>query len=194
MNRRKARRCRRASRFALAVRSGYDRKMRYVVDQPTRSGEAEIAAEVISSDGNTEQPGEQHRLVISVGDRTFDVEVLASGPRWLLRVADRPVEVVLQGAHCDVAGYSLRVTPEQARSVVAAHTKQTRVASPIAGRIVRLHHRDGAQVAAGEPLLVVEAMKMENELTSPCAGQVTFFVSEGQAVETGASLAEVIPG
>ncbi len=167
--------------------------MRYLVDQPTRPGEPEIAAQVIPNDGNTEQPGEQRRLVVAIGDRRFNVEVLASGPRWLLRVADRPIEVMLHGAQCDVAGHSLCVAPEQARAVVTAHTQQTRVISPIAGRIVRLHHHDGAQVAAGEPLLVVEAMKMENELTAPSSGHVTFSVCEGQAVETGALLAEVTP-
>ncbi len=172
-----------AARLAGVLRSGYDGRMRYLVDQPARPGEAEIAA----------RPGEQEPLVVTLGEQRFQVEVLARGPRWLLCVGGRPMEVVLDGPLCDVAGHSLRVIPEQARAVVASRAQQTRVISPIAGRIVRLHHGEGEEVAAGKPLLVVEAMKMENELVAPCDGHVSFYVEEGQTVETGAVLAEVTP-
>ena len=50
----------------------------------------------------------------------------------------------------------------------------------------------GADVAAGQGLVVIEAMKMENELRAPRAGRVQELpVREGQAVEAGALLAVV---
>ena len=50
----------------------------------------------------------------------------------------------------------------------------------------------GADVVAGQGLVVIEAMKMENELRAPRGGRVTeLLVREGQAVETGALLAVV---
>ena len=57
------------------------------------------------------------------------------------------------------------------------------------GRIVKVLRERGAEVAAGEGLVVIEAMKMENELRSPRPGRVQeVAVREGQAVEAGALL------
>jgi biotin carboxyl carrier protein len=57
------------------------------------------------------------------------------------------------------------------------------------GKLVRLLVEAGQAVEAGQGLLVMEAMKMENELRAPRAGRVReVHVSERQAVETGALL------
>lgn len=65
-----------------------------------------------------------------------------------------------------------------------------RVAAPMPGKIVRVAVEPGQQVVAGEPLVVMEAMKMENEIRSPREGRVKeIAVRAGQAVETGAVLA-----
>jgi biotin carboxyl carrier protein len=57
------------------------------------------------------------------------------------------------------------------------------------GRVVRVLAAEGAGVEAGQGLVVVEAMKMENELCSPRTGRVEqVAVREGQAVEAGALL------
>ncbi|MBP5177248.1 MAG: acetyl-CoA carboxylase biotin carboxyl carrier protein subunit, partial [Clostridia bacterium] len=49
----------------------------------------------------------------------------------------------------------------------------------------------GAQVKKGDVIMVLEAMKMDNDLSSPCDGTVTFKVSEGTNVDTGALLAVI---
>jgi biotin carboxyl carrier protein len=57
------------------------------------------------------------------------------------------------------------------------------------GLIVRVHVSVGDVVQAGQGLVVMEAMKMENEIRAPRAGRVKEApVREGQAVETGALL------
>ena len=56
-------------------------------------------------------------------------------------------------------------------------------------KIVRLAVEAGQEVAAGQPVLVMEAMKMENEIRAPRDGRVhEIAVGAGQAVETGAVL------
>ena len=63
------------------------------------------------------------------------------------------------------------------------------------GRIVRLLVEQGAGVRKGTGLLVLEAMKMENEIQSPADGVVDqIFVKAGDTVENGADLAHVAPG
>ena len=62
------------------------------------------------------------------------------------------------------------------------------------GRIVRVLVGVGDRVAARQPVVVVEAMKMENELRSPRDGVVTeVLVAPGAAVESGAVLIVVGP-
>ena len=62
------------------------------------------------------------------------------------------------------------------------------------GSIVRVLVAEGDEVTAGQVLLVLEAMKMENELRAPISGVVTaIHVDSGQAVEMNAVLAEIVP-
>jgi biotin carboxyl carrier protein len=67
-----------------------------------------------------------------------------------------------------------------------------RVLAPMPGRIVRLLAGPGDEVQPRQPLVVVEAMKMENELSSPRAGRVKEVpVAEGMSVEAGRVLVVV---
>lgn len=67
-----------------------------------------------------------------------------------------------------------------------------RVDAPMPGKVVRVLVKKGDAVAEGQGLVVVEAMKMENELKSPKAGTVSeLFAVEGAAVENGARLVVV---
>jgi biotin carboxyl carrier protein len=63
------------------------------------------------------------------------------------------------------------------------------VAAPMPGKIVKVFVKPGDEVKEGQGLVVVEAMKMENELKSPKAGRVKEVVAvEGTAVENNAKL------
>ena len=64
-----------------------------------------------------------------------------------------------------------------------------KVTAPMPGRVVRVLVGPGDQIAVRQPVIVVEAMKMENELRSPKAGRVREVpVSAGMSVETGRTL------
>ena len=65
------------------------------------------------------------------------------------------------------------------------------VAAPMPGKIVRVLVAPGQQVEAGQGLLVIEAMKMQNEIRSPKSGTVEKLVREGQTVNAGEILAVV---
>ena len=84
---------------------------------------------------------------------------------------------------------------DAARGAVVSKKGQggtAKVSAPMPGKIVKLLVETGQLVAAGQGLLVMEAMKMENEIRSPREGRVREVrVSERQAVETGALLVVV---
>ncbi len=63
------------------------------------------------------------------------------------------------------------------------------VSSPMPGTILSVNVQNGASVKKGDVLMVLEAMKMENEIMSPCDGTVSGLnVQKGSTVETGAAL------
>ena len=67
-----------------------------------------------------------------------------------------------------------------------------KITAPMPGKVVRILSAVGDQVEAGQSVIVIEAMKMQNELKAPKSGVIKkIAVSEGAAVEAGQSLAEI---
>jgi len=67
--------------------------------------------------------------------------------------------------------------------------KGAKIKSQMPGKILRIHVEVGVVVKKGQAIMVMEAMKMENEIKSPQDGTIKEIkVSEGHAVETGAEL------
>lgn len=67
-----------------------------------------------------------------------------------------------------------------------------KITAPMPGKVVRIIAEAGSEVQAGEGVIVIEAMKMQNELKSPKAGKVTkIAVVEGATVNPGETLAVV---
>lgn len=65
------------------------------------------------------------------------------------------------------------------------------VSSPMPGNILSVNVKVGDAVKKGDVLLILEAMKMENEIIAPCEGTVKSVVASGISVETGAVLCEI---
>lgn len=81
---------------------------------------------------------------------------------------------------------------QQLRKAAKLSAGDGEVATPMPGKVIRVLAPAGTDVNAGEGVIVLEAMKMENELVSPVTGTVKEVrVEEGQAVEAGAVLAVV---
>lgn len=67
-----------------------------------------------------------------------------------------------------------------------------RVAAPMPGNILSVNVAAGGTVKKGQVLMILEAMKMENEIMAPCDGKVTAVaVTKGAAVESGALLCTI---
>jgi biotin carboxyl carrier protein len=79
-----------------------------------------------------------------------------------------------------------------ARGAAASDAGRAQITAPMPGKVVRVLVELGREVEAGEPVVVVEAMKMQNELKSPKAGTVTELHAEpGATVNSGDVLAVI---
>jgi biotin carboxyl carrier protein len=159
-------------------------------------------------DGNDHQIWMQRRdsVVAQVGDRKYELEVreLGDGEYLLLdgnaiyncRVEDHTsqsgdIQVSLLGVD-----YRIKLTdPKRLRSAQsgAAHDAGiAQILAPMPGKVVRILVDAGTRVDAGAGILVVEAMKMQNEMKSPKAGQVVSLHTEvGATVNAGDVLAVI---
>ena len=71
-------------------------------------------------------------------------------------------------------------------------TEGVKVVSPLPGVIIEVSVREGQQVSAGQKIAVLEAMKMENEISAPKAGTVTaILVQKGDSLLEGATIATI---
>jgi len=76
-----------------------------------------------------------------------------------------------------------------AAPVSAAPANGEKITAPMPGTILSVNVSEGAAVKKGDVLMVLEAMKMENEIMCPCDGKVASVnTSKGASVETGALL------
>jgi biotin carboxyl carrier protein len=100
------------------------------------------------------------------------------------------VEVVVNGERIPVAARDKKHLRGQAGA--ASASGQVKLSSPMPGKVVRVLLSAGDEVAARQGVLVVEAMKMQNEVQSPKAGKIAEIkVSEGQTVNAGEALAVI---
>ncbi|AUX45880.1 hypothetical protein SOCE26_073760 [Sorangium cellulosum] len=143
------------------------------------------------------------QVQVSVEGRTMLADAIGQGASTHLRLDGRGVDLWLDGAPPDVGvaangrRFGARVESERARALRSAAQAgpamgEGLVTSPMPGRVLKVLVREGDEVAAGAPLVVVEAMKMENELGAARSGVVKkIYVTPGATVESGARLVEV---
>lgn len=147
------------------------------------------------------------RVFAEIDGRSYEIEARASSPGLhLLMTEGRVYEcrvdagaAARQGAaevHIGSRAYNVTlVDPKRLRggeSAEATHDGSAQIVAPMPGKVVRVLVEQGAQVEAGDSVVVVEAMKMQNEMKSPRAGTVTTLrAKEGETVKAGEVLAVI---
>jgi oxaloacetate decarboxylase alpha subunit len=125
---------------------------------------AKAAPAAVPAAAPAAQEGGAERYHVVVNGHSYEVEVSAGGAVTAISHAPTPVAAAAP-------------TPAVGGAPVPA---------PLAGSIYKLMVKQGQRVAAGEVILVMEAMKMETEVRAPRAGTVTqVLVKEGDAVQVG---------
>jgi pyruvate carboxylase subunit B len=162
------------------------------------------------------------KYTVTVGDRELLVEVVGDDVRVdgrviearLVSIPRTPLRQLLMDGRARTFamlrrgdGWTVQLGGDAWRvSVVDERTRQLReltgqhgkshvgglIRAPMPGLVLRLEVEQGQHVEAGTGIVVLEAMKMENEIKSPGPGVVrAVHVAPGQAVEKGALLVEV---
>jgi acetyl-CoA/propionyl-CoA carboxylase biotin carboxyl carrier protein len=111
-----------------------------------------------------------------------------------VEVGGKRIEVVLPASlGAGAAPAAGKAPPKRGRTgKTTAQAGGDALVSPMQGTIVKILVADGAAVAAGDPVVVLEAMKMEQPLTAHKAGTITGLTAEvGQSVSSGAPICEI---
>jgi biotin carboxyl carrier protein len=139
-------------------------------------------------------------LEVKVDGRAASVDVVLLASQLSVRVDGAVVDLTTEGAPPEIgavaSGHRSYVRVESERMRSAEHAKKGKhgdgekvIKSPMPGRVVKVLVAKGDSVQPGQPLLVVEAMKMENEIRAKGAGTVAeVHVAAGAAVEGNAKL------
>ena len=116
---------------------------------------------------------------ITLKGKTYEVEV-ERGEAMILDEYD---------AKAPVPAAPAPIAPAAAPAPAAPTAAGTVVTAPLPGNVLAINVKPGESVKAGQTLLLIEAMKMENEVVAPCDGVVKqLAVSKGAVVATGDTL------
>jgi biotin carboxyl carrier protein len=141
--------------------------------------------------------------IIKINSKKIQFNLLSLDPKtYLVGLGNKLFEATAQ--KLDDEKYSISVNgklfeveirtalQEKAKKLLEASSAtnhKLEVKAPMPGMILKVKKREGEKVIAGEPVIILEAMKMENELRAPVAGKLKeLFVAEGSPVEKGIKL------
>ncbi|MGW0445524.1 acetyl-CoA carboxylase biotin carboxyl carrier protein subunit, partial [Streptosporangium sandarakinum] len=174
-----------ANRAAAPVQAGLPAGWRNVVSQPRRTDFAEARVSYLLTRDGLRAEGLPDTSLVSAAPDLVVLET--SGVRHRFAVA-RYDGVT----HVDSPLGPVRLTPLPRLPEPAGHTAPGSLLAPMPGTVLRVEVKPAGLVAAGQTVLVLEAMKMEHRIAAPAAGTVSAVnVAPGDRVEAGAVLAVI---
>jgi biotin carboxyl carrier protein len=115
---------------------------------------------------------------VLLGGKSFEVRAIATGEGLRLELEGRRFNTVVRDPR-----------DRSRKSAAALGTGRQNIAAPMPGKVIRVLVREGDRVEIGQGLVVVEAMKMQNELKALRPGQVVaVHVRDGETVGAGDTL------
>lgn len=139
-------------------------------------------------------------LEVFVSGRRVEVDLVMLEGQLSMRIDGQVIDMVTEGELPELGVVTgghrsyVRVVSDRLRAAMLAKGERSSagdkiVKSPMPGRVVKILVAEGDEVVAGQGLIIVEAMKMENELKAKAAGKVaTVHVKALDTVENGAKL------
>ena len=149
--------------------------------------EVRVAGEAVVPDGMSafEWVDRDHGVArLRYDGRAYDVVVEGAGSDWIVTLAGRRIPVSVQS-------WRERMLAE-AEGAARAHGGPIEIKATLPGLVVAVEAEQGSDVREGQPLLTIEALKMQNEVRAPRDGTVAeVLVAPGQTVATGTPLLRI---
>jgi len=119
---------------------------------------------------------------LRLDNKTFDITKVAKDKN--------NIAILIEGNYFEC---KVQTKLEKNAETILAHSEKSHhkedVVSPMPGMVLKIQKKENEEIAIGEPVLILEAMKMENEVTSPYSGVLKeIYVRENTAVEKGSKL------
>jgi biotin carboxyl carrier protein len=139
-------------------------------------------------------------VLVSLGERKHHVSVeFLTHDEVLLNIDGKVHEVVINSNTLSysvyVNGRFFKIEKKSVSQILgreAVRPRKRDIVTSMPGRIIKVFVREGEKVEEGQPVLVLEAMKMQNEIKSPQSGTITKIIPKaGDSVEAGSLLFSV---
>lgn len=127
-----------------------------------------------------------NNYILSIKDKSFLCTVIDH--------KNSSFEILVNGNLIKVIAHSLisDKAEELLKSQIQSHSSGMIVRAPMPGLILKIKKQNGDSVERGETIMILEAMKMENEIRAPISGTLTLnSIEEGTSVEKNAKLFEI---
>lgn len=129
------------------------------------------------------------KYVVTLNGKKYDVEVNES-EAVITSVSNAAPAAAPVAPVAAAPAPAASTAPSAPAAVVGTAVSGTQITSPMPGTILKLNVAEGQAVKAGDVVLILEAMKMENEIVAPCDGTIKqILVSKGSTVDTDQILA-----
>lgn len=129
------------------------------------------------------------KYVVTLNGKKYDVEVNES-EAVIISVSNAAPAAAPVAPVAAAPAPAASTAPSAPAAVVGTAVSGTQITSPMPGTILKLNVAEGQAVKAGDVVLILEAMKMENEIVAPCDGTIKqLLVSKGSTVDTDQILA-----
>lgn len=170
---------------------GADAQMKYVTTINNKTFEIDI-----QRDGSLLVNGERREVdFLALGPSLYSILMDGLSHELVIEERDDQVEVLMRGKL-----YAGKVMDERAQLMASrgggagAESGDTVIKSPMPGLVVAVKVEPGQVVQAGQTVVILESMKMQNELKSPRSGVIhEVNISAGQSVEQGKVLVKITP-
>lgn len=114
--------------------------------------------------------------------------------KFIITIEGKSYEVGVEEVGAEQSAAPVIAAPAAPAAPVAAPAAPVsgeKLLSPFPGLIKKFLVEEGASVKKDQPVLVLEAMKMDNDITAPCDGKISFKTAVGSNVETNTLLAVI---
>ena len=124
---------------------------------------------------------------VKVDGEEYEVELEKQNGLWNVTIEGKSFNIEIEGSSVGDTSVSIRKRANRGK-------KSGTISSTIPGKIVSISAKEGQMVSEGDVVMILEAMKMQNEIQAPVSGTVTSVnCDEGQSIEANVPLVVIEP-